>query len=95
MIQSDTSHGLTSKLKLLGQKLLVPEHLLHDLVPQIHLCFQLVLIGTQRIHPSEQKVEILVHLLPTLILLMIPRVPAHVFLMETFLHSIQQQLSLH
>ena len=89
MIQSDMGHSLTSKLKLLGQKLLVPEHLLHDL-PQIHLCFQLVLIGTQRIHPSEQKVEILVHLLPTHILLMKPRVPVRVVLMKTFLHSIQQ-----
>ena len=90
MIQSDTSHSLTSKLKLLGQMLLVPEHLLHDLVPQIHLCFQLVLIGTQRIHLREQKVEILVHPLPTHILLMKPRVPVHVVLMKTFLHSIQQ-----
>jgi hypothetical protein len=95
MIQSDTGHGLTSKLNLLGQELLVPEHLLHDLVPQIHLCFQLSLIGTQRIHPSEQKVEILVHLVPTRILLMKPRVPAHVVLTKTFLHPIQQQLSLH
>ena len=95
MIQSDTGHDLTSKLNLLGQELLVPEHLLHDLVPQIHLCFQLAWIGTQRIHPSEQKVEILVHLLPTHILLMKPRVPAHVILMKMFLHLIQQQLSLH
>ena len=68
MIQREASDNIPCDLDLLGQCLLIPEHLLHHFIPQIHLGFQALLIDSHRIHPGEEQVKILIDLIPALIL---------------------------
>ena len=54
LIQRNPRNGFTCELNLLGQNLLISEHLFHDLVAQVHLRLEPNLVVPQRLHSREQ-----------------------------------------